>query len=97
MEARFDTFAERLDKVADKVEQLDLVVNTDEGYYEEEEDEGMRINDEFADALAVDTAVHVQPPENTVFPATTESTGVVPGHGYSLRTRAPKARITPYS
>ena len=94
MEARFDTFAERLDKVAGKVEQLDLVVNTDEGYYEEE-DEGMRINDEFADALAVDTAVQVQPPENTAFPATTEST--VPGHGYSLRTRAPKARVTPYS
>ena len=95
MEARFDTFAERLDKVADKVEQLDLVVNTDEGYYEEEEDEGMRLNDEFADALAVDTAVQAQPPENTASPATTEST--VPGHWYSLRTRAPKARVTPYS
>ena len=50
METRFDAFTQRLDKVADRVEHLDQVVlNTEQDWDEEEEEEDMRINDDYAD------------------------------------------------
>ena len=97
MEARFDTFTQRLDKVADRVEHLDQVVlNTEEYYDEEEEEDGMRINDDYADDFAVHSAQQaLTAAGSTAAQGPTE--GVVPSHGYSLRTRTPKPRNGPYA
>ena len=91
--------AKDLENLTRRVEHLDQIVLADEMRYEEEEEEDEdqeAINDQHADGLTV-PAAPLAPGTLTAEPTPLEAAAVMPGQGYSLRTRVPKARGSPYS